>query len=413
MKNGIKSVITLSLICFSVALVLAVTYHFTAPIIERNKANAATDSLSAVLPDGKDFEKISLAANTPKTVKEIYKETNGIGYAVTVEVSSSYSSSPMMYTVGIGMDGKIKGIVITSYSESKDFGKDTYPKTYIGMDSALNGAELVAGVTYSSSAFKDGVEDVFTALIEMKLISAGEKTEDQKQKETINKILAGALNDSGTAIIEEYESGKFEKIYKAVNGSGYALITADKKVITVNPFGHVKGYDIDGNIISLSDTEKNDAAGAVPNNSKNGEEKDQRVLARYAAENAVFNRLESTTLLSTVTNLFEINEDGTISYGFVSNPIGYNNGVMTVYGILSADGGIKKIKVSQIILYSEYYDGYTLDEDEYYQGFEGKTESTLTDGDTLISGATISANAINKAIKDMFAVYGELKKDGN
>jgi hypothetical protein len=86
---------------------------------------------------------------------------------------------------------------------------------------------------------------------------------------------------------------------------------------------------------------------------------------------------------------------------------------MTVYGILSADGGIKKIKVSQIILYSEYYDGYTLDEDEYYQGLEGKTESTLTDGDTLISGATISANAINKAIKDMFAVYGELKKDGN
>lgn len=413
MKNGIKSVITLSLICFSVALVLAVTYHFTAPIIERNKANAATDSLSAVLPDGKDFEKISLAANTPKTVKEIYKETNGIGYAVTVEVSSSYSSSPMMYTVGIGMDGKIKGIVITSYSESKDFGKDTYPKTYIGMDSALNGAELVAGVTYSSSAFKDGVEDVFTALIEMKLISAGEKTEDQKQKELINKILAGALNDSGTAIIEEYESGKFEKIYKAVNGSGYALITADKKVITVNPFGHVKGYDIDGNIISLSDTEKNDAAGAVPNNSKNGEEKDQRVLARYAAENAVFNRLESTTLLSTVTNLFEINEDGAVSYGFVSNPIGYNNGVMTVYGILSADGGVKKIKVSQIILYSEYYDGYTLDEDEYYQGLEGKTESTLTDGDTLISGATISANAINKAIKDMFAVYGELKKDDN
>ena len=413
MKNGTKSVITLSLICFSVALVLAVTYHFTAPIIERNKSDAATDSLSAVLPDGKDFEKLSLAPNTPETVKEIYKETNGIGYAVMVEVSSSYSSSPMAYTVGIGTDGKISGIVITSYSESKNFGKDTYPKTYIGMDSALNGAELVAGVTYSSSAFKDGVKDVFTALIEMKLISAGEKNEEQKQKELINKVLAGALNDNGTAIIEEYESGKFEKIYKAVNGSGYAVITADKKVITVNAFGQVKGYDIDGNTISLSDTEKNDAAGAVPNNSRDAEEKDQRVLARYTAENAVFNRLESTTLLSTVTNLFEINEGGTVSYGFVSNPIGYNNGIMTVYGILSADGGIKKIKVSQIILYSEYYDGYDLDEDEYYQGLEGKTQSTLTDGDTLISGATISANAINKAIKDMFAVYGELKKDGN
>ena len=413
MKNGTKSVITLSLICFSVALVLAVTYYFTAPIIERNKSDAATDSLSAVLPDGKDFEKLSLAPNTPETVKEIYKETNGTGYAVMVEVSSSYSSSPMAYTVGIGTDGKIKGIVITSYSESKNFGKDTYPKAYIGMDSALNGAELVAGVTYSSSAFKDGVKDVFTALIEMKLISAGEKTEEQKQKELINKVLAGALNDNGTAITEEYESGKFEKIYKAVNGSGYALITADKKVITVNSFGQVKGYDIDGNTISLSDTEKNDAAGAVPNNSRDAEEKDKRVLARYAAENAVFNRLESTTLLSTVTNLFEINEGGTVSYGFVSNPIGYNNGVMTVYGILSADGGIKKIKVSEIILYSEYYDGYTIDENEYYQGLEGKTEGTLTDGDTLISGATISANAINKAIKDMFAVYGELKKDGN
>ena len=76
-------------------------------------------------------------------------------------------------------------------------------------------------------------------------------------------------------------------------------------------------------------------------------------------------------------------------------------------------GKIKEIKISEIILYSQYYDDYELDEDAYTEGLKGKDGSTLSDEDTLISGATVSGNAVNKALKDMFEAYGRITEGGN
>jgi Na+-translocating ferredoxin:NAD+ oxidoreductase RnfG subunit len=86
---------------------------------------------------------------------------------------------------------------------------------------------------------------------------------------------------------------------------------------------------------------------------------------------------------------------------------------MTVYGVLDEDGKIKEIKISEIILYSQYYDDYELDEEAYTEGLKGKDGSTLSEEDTLISGATISGNAVNKALKDMFGAYEAITKGGN
>ena len=84
----------------------------------------------------------------------------------------------MAITVGFGADSKISGILLTNYQESKDFGAD-YPATYVGQDSALGGVDTVAGVTYSSKAFKDAITDAFNTLINSGLLAAGEKSEEQ------------------------------------------------------------------------------------------------------------------------------------------------------------------------------------------------------------------------------------------
>lgn len=414
MKNGIKSVTVLTVICVAVSLLVALTNSFTAPVIEENKQSASTESLKQVLENAADFQLLEKPADAPVTVQEIYKETGGLGYAVTVAVTTSYSASPMLYTVGISSDGVITGIVITNYSESKDFGKDTYPQSYVGMDSALNGAELVSGVTYSSTAFKKGIEDVFAALIDMGLIGAGEKSEEQKIEELLNTLLAGSLSDSGRAVLAEYETNAdwVKAGYAATNGTGYALVAEDNTVYVINPFGHVKAYNIDGQDMTESASRLNDAAGAVPNNAKETAEKDKNALARIAGEGAVFTQITDLRSFSTVTNLFRIEEGEEVYYGFVSHPIGYNNGSMTVYGILDKNGAVKEVKVSEIILYSQYYDDYTLDESAYYEGLAGKTQSTLTDEDTLINGATISGNGVNKALKDMFIAFEEITKGG-
>lgn len=414
MKDGIKSVIVLTVICVVVSLLVALTNSFTAPVIEENKQSASTESLKQVLENAADFEKLDKPADAPTTVQEIYRETGGLGYAVTVAVTTSYSASPMLYTVGISSDGVITGIVITSYTESKDFGKETYPQSYVGLDSALNGAELVGGVTYSSTAFKKGIEDVFATLIDMGLIGAGEKSDEQKLKELIDTLLTGALNDGGSVSLAEYETGAdwVKTGYAATNGTGYALVSEDNTVYVINPFGYASAYDIDGNDITETASRLNDAAGAVPNNGAETAEKDKSALTRMAGEGAVFTRITDLQSFSTVTNVFRIDEGGEIYYGFVSRPVGYNNGSMVIYVILDNNGAVKEIKASEIILYSQYYEDYTLDESEYYQSLNGKTESTLTDEDTLINGATVSGNAVNKALKDTFKAFEEIKKGG-
>ena len=153
MKENIKSVFVLTAICLVVAALLAVTNFYTAPIIKANKAAAATGSLAEVIPGAAGFEEVELPADAPATVKNLYKETSGLGYVMLLETSSNYSASPMAITVGFGADSKISGILLTNYQESKDFGAD-YPATYVGQDSALGGVDTVAGVPYYFKAFK-------------------------------------------------------------------------------------------------------------------------------------------------------------------------------------------------------------------------------------------------------------------
>ncbi len=164
MKENVKSVLVLTAICLVVAAILAVTNFFTAPVIDQNKAENIQKSIVAVMPNAAGFEEIELPENTPETVQHIYKETSGLGYVAILSTTSQYSSGDMGITVGIGADGKIFGISLTSYFESKDFGQDTYPQTYIGQDSSLDGVDIVAGVTYSSTAFKEAIADAFNTV---------------------------------------------------------------------------------------------------------------------------------------------------------------------------------------------------------------------------------------------------------
>ncbi len=164
MNKNIKSIIVLSSICLVVTALLAAVNHITASVIEKNALLKAQESLRVVLPDSEEFEELSLEG-VPETVTGIFEEVNGKGYAVTLETVSSYSQNPMTFTLGITTDGKIAGVEVTNYSETKDFGD--YPQTFVGKDAFLEGVDITAGVTYSSEAFKGAVTDAFTAIEEV------------------------------------------------------------------------------------------------------------------------------------------------------------------------------------------------------------------------------------------------------
>ena len=65
MVKNLKSVAVLVAICTVVALLLAVTNQFTAPIIEKQQSEAANAALLEIMPNGTGFEEIADLAPTP------------------------------------------------------------------------------------------------------------------------------------------------------------------------------------------------------------------------------------------------------------------------------------------------------------------------------------------------------------
>ncbi len=164
MNDKIKSVIVLTVICLVVTALLAVTNSFTAPIISEARDKKVEESLRAVMPDMYSIRAAELPEGVPSTVKSVYIVDNK-DYAVVLSTTSAYSNGDMGITVGINEAGEIIGIKLTSYFESKDFGRDTYPERFIGKTAdAVSGVDAFAGVTYSSKAFKSALADAFTAV---------------------------------------------------------------------------------------------------------------------------------------------------------------------------------------------------------------------------------------------------------
>lgn len=162
-KDYIKTVLVLTIICLVVAVLLAVTNYITAPIIAEGRAAKIQESLQAVIPGG-SFEEVALPEGTAKTVTSLYKETSGKGYVAVLTTTSQYSSGDMGITAAIDETGTITAVTLTSYQESKDFGKATYPQNYVGTNADTVGSvDTFAGVTYSSTALRNALTDALAA----------------------------------------------------------------------------------------------------------------------------------------------------------------------------------------------------------------------------------------------------------
>ncbi len=156
-----KPTIVLGVICLVVAALLATVNLLTAPIIERVTEERKMASLSEVLPGG-DFEEIA-AEGLPATVGAVYLDKNSGAYVMLLSTKSKFTSSGQSLdaTVAIG-DGKIKNVKVTSYFETRNFGD--WHKNFLDKDkSEAAGVEVSAGITFSSTAFREMMTDALSA----------------------------------------------------------------------------------------------------------------------------------------------------------------------------------------------------------------------------------------------------------
>ena len=417
MKENVKSVVVLTVICLVVAALLAATNFYTAPIIEANKANSANESLTIVMPDAAGFEELELPADAPATVQHIYKETSGLGYVAILSTTSQYSSGDMGITMAVGADGKISGMALTSYFESKDFGQDTYPQTYIGQDSALGGVDTVAGVTFSSTAFKDAVTDCFNVLFQVADVQAGEKSEEQLIGEVMPLALPGCTDSLGNPLTEEVAApAGVTTAYKAANGCGYLLVmpgTDGTVVCGVNAFGKACCYDLEGNLIEDAAALATAEAAFAPLAAENLEANTAKLAKYYPAEEGYeIAPIEGLDGFNNLVAAFTITNGDATEYAFWSSPYGFGNTPLNMVMVLNDAGEITTFRsIGEIVLEAEYFGSNPIsDEGAYKEQFIGLTESTYAPDDVLIAGATFTTGSAAQAATNAFEAFKLVKE---
>lgn len=187
MKNeGIKAIIVLAAIALVVMVALAGINMITKDRIAENERLAILESLEKMNEENKDlnaplenYDEVStsvlealIPANTLESIEKVFKDRVNGGYAFIFIAKSSFSSSPMKYSVYIDSEGKIAAIQEINYMESKDFGEG-FTSNFLGKNESeaesFDVASLKTGATYSAKAFKTGLNaalDAFRILSE-------------------------------------------------------------------------------------------------------------------------------------------------------------------------------------------------------------------------------------------------------
>lgn len=420
-KEFSKSVLALVAIVLAAVLLLTGLNFITAPLIAENGSAAAFAPLYAVMPDAAGFDQLydaadpgsSALANIPASVQSIYGETGGMGYVLRLSTSEGYTKQPIEFTLAIDAEGKISGVELTAYPETKDMGKETYPQTYLGQDSTLANVSLVAGVTYSSTAFKNAVADGFAALIDNGLIGAGVKGDEQILTEMLADVFPGIVNPTGTPQYEEQEivCSYITKSLKALNDSGFALImkNGDATYMAVcNAFGSVKIVDVDGNEVS-DDAMAAEAKAYAEANIVSHSDGDLNKVKLLVPDASDVTAISLDGVYNSVTCAYKAEGVG---YVFVSRSYGYSNEPMVIYYVIDDNGAIVTMTADELILFKEYFTSYQLDESSYKAGFTGLTGDSFTGDEALISGATVSSDAIRVATEDAFAAFAAVNENG-
>lgn len=420
-KEFSKSVLALVAIVLVAVLLLTGLNFITAPLIAENGSAAAFAPLYAVMPDAAGFDQLydaadpdsSALANVPASVQSIYGETGGMGYVLRLSTSEGYTKQPIEFTLAIDAEGKISGVELTAYPETKDMGKETYPQTYLGQDSTLANVSLVAGVTYSSTAFKNAVADGFAALIDNGLIGAGVKGDEQILTEMLTDVFPGIVNPTGTPQYEEQEivCSYITKSLKALNDSGFALImkNGDATYMAVcNAFGSVKIVDVDGNEVS-DDAMAAEAKAYAEANIVSHSDGDLNKVKLLVPDASDVTAISLDGVYNSVTCAYKAEGVG---YVFVSRSYGYSNEPMVIYYVIDDNGAIVTMTADELILFKEYFTSYQLDESSYKAGFTGLTGDSFTGDEALISGATVSSDAIRVATEDAFTAFAAVNENG-
>ncbi len=167
MKEILKPILVLALICLVVTATLAAVNQRTQPVIQAAEEAAAAAARSEVLPNSTEFQKIQLSS-LPEGVTEVYRGSEGTGYVILAQAKGY--GGPIKIICGIRPNGTLAAVKTLSHSETNGVGTkvvdnnadyrkrftDTNQQTYTGIDA-------VTGATVSSNGYRKAIGAAFEA----------------------------------------------------------------------------------------------------------------------------------------------------------------------------------------------------------------------------------------------------------
>ena len=393
---------------------------FTAPIVAENErlaAEAAAEAEKALLGDSELLydradEAASTLAVTADTVQSVYRDATKEIYLLRLETSEGYSKQPIKLLLTIDFEGKVVDLSIEENPDDKELGEE-FPQSFAGQDSTLAGVELVAGVTFSSSAIRGAVNDGFNTLIDNGLFAAAEKSDSQLLNELIPVVYPGLVNKAGVPQAEELAGeGNVLSGLKATNGSGFAWFVGgeENRLAVSTALGGVTVYNTAGeDVTAAADPALVEQIAALSAaNAENFSAKDAKNFGRLLPEGTELTAIEIPGYAGCVTGAYSAETPEGTRYAFAARPYGYANEPMEFYFVLDENGAIAALRTGELILHSDYFSAYELDEASYKEGFIGLTGESYTGEQTLITGATMSSDAAASAVNDVFAAFDRL-----
>ena len=174
MKNKIFPALVLTLICFTVTLLLSSVNILTEDRILDVQYKKEQSDLGKIMPEGENFTPI-IVDGIPASITTVYSESSG-GYVF--KISTKGYKTGLIILCGIDSEGNLTGVQSTKTSET--------PSKEQGIGDLFNGMSLdtqneiiISGSTKTSKAYSDAVRDAFEAF---KIITATEDNSNEKQQ---------------------------------------------------------------------------------------------------------------------------------------------------------------------------------------------------------------------------------------
>ena len=380
MKNYIKSVVALTVICAVVAVLLSVTNSVTAPIIEKNANAAANEALLIVLPEGKDFAQVDLSTyELPATVTEAYTEAGG-GYVV--KLTTAGYGPDMVIMCGVNAAGEITGATCLSSNETlgveKTYGDNVKGYTIDNIESDL---DTVSGATMTTGAYKNALKDALNTAIILGGGSADLRTDEEKLADNLAAALPAGEGKFTKWFISEPLTD-VSAVYIADNGAGYVLVSGESYI----------AVDSECNVL----TDVSDDVKAVMSANAEAIKSSEVTELDITGYGDMPSAIDKAYKTASGNYVFELHAAG---YGINGDKYTKSGEYIYLKASVTADG---KIIACETVSQKETDNiGSACADEGFYSQFNGKDETNYGDIDA-ITGATITTNGYKTGVSKVF-----------